>query len=103
MTIPGFTVLLVWMSICLAQLKLRSHYPEKPFFQVKWFPYTTILAIVSLLIIFISFIFNKNNIIGSTVCLVILLLLTTFSFMNKNRREKNGEYNKGTKGLVQNL
>ena len=103
MAIPGFTVLLVWMSICLAQLKLHSHYKKKPFFQVKWFPYTTILAIVSLLIIFISFIFNKNNIIGSTVCLVILLLLTTFSFMNKNRREKNGEYSKGTKGLVQNL
>ncbi|EZP77243.1 amino acid permease-associated protein [Parageobacillus genomosp. 1] len=103
MTIPGFTVLLVWMSICLAQLKLRSHYKEKPFFQVKWFPYTTILAIASLLIIFISFIFNKNNIIGSTVCLVILLLLATFSFVNRNGREKNGEYNKGKKGLVQNL
>jgi amino acid transporter, AAT family len=104
MTIPGFTILLLWMSICLAQLKLRSQYKEKPFFQVKWFPYTTILAIVSLLIIFISFIFNKNNIIGSTVCLVILVLLTTFSFMNKNRREKSSEYNKEEKkGLVQNL
>jgi amino acid transporter, AAT family len=104
MTIPGFTILLLWMSICLAQLRLRSHYKEKPFFQVKWFPYTTILAIVSLLIIFISFIFNKNNIIGSTVCLVILVLLTAFSFINKNEREKNGEYNQEEKkSLVQNL
>ncbi len=91
MTIPGFTVLLLWMSICLAQLKLRSQYKKKPFFQVKWFPYTTIAAVASLLIIFISFLLNKNNIIGSTVCLVILLLLVIFSFINRNRREENVE------------
>jgi amino acid transporter, AAT family len=100
MTIPGFTILLLWTSICLAQLKLRSQYKVKPYFQVKWFPYTTILAVVSLSMIFISFIFNKNNIIGSTVCLVILVLLTAFSFINK----KSGEYNKAeNKRLVQNL
>jgi amino acid transporter, AAT family len=100
MTIPGFTILLLWTSICLAQLKLRSQYKVKPYFQVKWFPYTTILAVVSLSMIFISFIFNKNNIIGSSVCLVILVLLTAFSFINK----KSGEYNKAeNKRLVQNL
>jgi amino acid transporter, AAT family len=100
MTIPGFTILLLWTSICLAQLKLRSQYKVKPYFQVKWFPYTTILAVVSLSMIFISFIFNKNNIIGSSVCLVILVLLTAFSFINK----KSGEYKKAeNKRLVQNL
>jgi amino acid transporter, AAT family len=86
MSIPGFTVMLIWMSICFAQLKLRPQYNEKPFFQLKWFPYTTIFAIVSLLIIFISFIFNKENIIGSTVCISILLVLIALSFMNHNRR-----------------
>ncbi|BDG32523.1 amino acid permease [Parageobacillus thermoglucosidasius] len=89
MTIPGFTVLLVWISICLAQLKLRSQYTEQPFFQVKWFPYTTILAVISLATIFISFIFNKDNIIGSTVCLAIVFLLAAFSFAIGNNREKN--------------
>jgi amino acid transporter, AAT family len=94
MTIPGFTIILLWTSICLAQLKLRSQYKEKPYFQVKWFPYTTIVATVSLLVIFFSFIFNKKNMIGSTVCLVILALLTIFSFMNKNRKEKSDKNNK---------
>lgn len=37
MTIPGFTVLLIWIGICLAQLKLRPQYSEKPVFQVKGF------------------------------------------------------------------
>ncbi|BDG47754.1 amino acid permease [Parageobacillus sp. KH3-4] len=91
MTIPGFTVLLVWISICSAQLKLRSQYTKQPFFQVKWFPYATILAIVSLSTIFISFIFNKNNIIGSAVCLAIVFLLAAFSFVTGNKREKNDE------------
>lgn len=94
MTIPGFTIILLWTSICLAQLKLRSQYKEKPYFQVKWFPYTTIVATVSLLVIFFSFIFNKKNMIGSTVCLVILALLTIFSFMNKNRKEQSDKNNK---------
>lgn len=101
MTIPGFTVLLVWISICLAQLKLRSQYAKKPFFQVKWFPYTTIVAIVSLSTIFISFLFNKDNIIGSTVCLVIVFLLAAFSFVNRNGREKR-RINKGKKDVAQN-
>ncbi|MDE3839080.1 GABA permease (4-amino butyrate transport carrier) [Bacillus methanolicus] len=88
MSIPGFTVMLIWMGICFAQLKLRSRYEEKPFFQVKWFPFTTTFAIVSLLLIFISFLFNKENIIGTTVCLSILLILTTLSFITRNRKEK---------------
>ncbi|UQD52236.1 GABA permease (4-amino butyrate transport carrier) [Bacillus methanolicus] len=87
MSIPGFTVMLIWTSICFAQLKLRSQYKEKPFFQIKWFPYTTIFAIVSLLIIFISFIFNKENIIGTTVCFFILLIVTTLSFITGNRKD----------------
>ena len=80
MSIPGFTVLLLWISICSAQLKLRKN-TNKPGFQVKWYPYTTIFGIISLSLIFISFIFNKQNIIGTTVCLVTLAILTLLSFM----------------------
>jgi amino acid transporter, AAT family len=89
MTIPGFTILLIWTAICLSQLKLRRHYKEKPFFQVRGFPYTTILAVVSLSIIFIYFMFNKNNIIGSSVCLVILVILTVLAFLSKDQSDKN--------------
>ncbi|MFJ8265968.1 amino acid permease [Peribacillus asahii] len=83
MTIPGFTILLLWISICSAQLKLRTRYENQPFFQVKWHPYTTIFAIIALSLIFISFIFNKQNIIGTTVCIVVLAVLTILSFMMK--------------------
>ena len=83
MTIPGFTILLLWISICSAQLKLRTQYGNQSFFQVKWHPYTTIFAIAALSLIFISFIFNKQNIIGTTVCLVIVTVLTLLSFMMK--------------------
>ncbi|RFU69465.1 amino acid permease [Peribacillus saganii] len=80
MTIPGFTILIIWTSICLAQLKLRPQYNKKPSFEVKWFPFTTIIAVVSLSIIFISFLFRTDNLIGTLVCLAILLLLTVLSF-----------------------
>ncbi|MFF2444049.1 amino acid permease [Priestia megaterium] len=91
MTIPGFTIILIWVSICLAQLKLRKGYKEKPFFALKWFPYTTLFATAALLVIFVSFMFNKNNVIGSSVCAVILVVLLIFSFINKSRKEKKFE------------
>ena len=85
MTIPGFTVMLIWISICAAQLKLRSQYKSKPAFQVKWHPFTTIFAIVSLSLIFIGFLLSPNNLIGSSVCLVTLGILTILSFIFSKR------------------
>ncbi|MDP4085921.1 MAG: amino acid permease [Bacillota bacterium] len=84
MTIPGFTVILIWISICSAQLKLRSQYKTKPSFQLKWFPYTTIIAICSLLFIFVAFMMNGGNVIGSTVCLLTVLVLFVFSYIVKS-------------------
>ncbi|MBE3570010.1 MAG: amino acid permease [Bacillales bacterium] len=86
MTIPGFTVLLIWIGICLAQLKLRPQYSEKPVFQVKGYPYTTIFAVICLSFIFLAFIFNKQNIIGTIVCLVIVAVLILLSFTTKQKR-----------------
>ncbi|GHH97344.1 amino acid permease [Neobacillus kokaensis] len=83
MTIPGFTVMLLWMSICAAQLKLRPHYLNQPSFKVKWFPYTTWFAIIALGVIFIGFLFNPNNITGTTVSLITIGLLILFSFITR--------------------
>jgi amino acid transporter, AAT family len=90
MTIPGFTVILIWSSICAAQLKLRPQYKTNPVFQVKWHPYPTIFALLGLAIIFIAFLFNTNNIIGTTVCLVAVGILTILSYIfQKRRKEKD--------------
>lgn len=89
MSIPGFTVLLIWISICCTQLKLRKQYTSKPVFQVKWYPYTTIIATLSLSGIFIAFIFNKENIIGTTVCLVTLAILIILSFVLKGGKSQS--------------
>lgn len=88
MTIPGFTIILIWVSICSAQLKLRKGYKEKPFFALKWFPYTTLFATAALLVIFVSFMFNKNNVIGSSVCAVILVVLLIFHLLIKVEKKK---------------
>jgi amino acid transporter, AAT family len=81
MTIPGFTIMLIWICICAAQLKLRPTYKEKPHFQVKGFPYTTIFAIVSLSVIFIGFLTSPSNLIGSSVALVTVGVLVVLSFL----------------------
>lgn len=89
MTIPGFTVMLIWIGICAAQLKLRPQYKSKPSFQLKWFPYTNIIAIASLLFIFVSFMLNTDNIIGSSVCLVTVFILIVLSMIIK-KNQKTG-------------
>lgn len=81
MTIPGFTVMLIWISICAAQLKLRPHYKNQPSFTVKWYPYLTIFAIVSLSIIFIGFLLNPNNIIGTSVSILTIGIIFILSFI----------------------
>lgn len=87
MSIPGFTIMLIWICICLAQLKLRPAYKVQPSFRVKWFPGVTIFAVVCLSIIFIGFMITPGNLIGSTVCLVIvcLLIITSFLIQSKKR------------------
>ncbi len=89
MTIPGFSIMLVWICICLAQLKLRPSYNNQPHFRVKWFPYTTIFAALSLSIIFIGFILNPNNLIGSSVSLVTVgsLIILSFFFRKTSGNE----------------
>ena len=84
MTIPGFTIMLIWIGICAAQLKLRSKYKQQPAFRVKWFPFTTIFAILALSMIFIGFMLSPNNLIGSTVCLITVGILILLSFFVNN-------------------
>jgi AAT family amino acid transporter len=85
MAIPGMTVILIWLSICLAQLKLRRFYKKMPNFKVIGFPFTTTMAIITLIIIFFAFLFNTNNIIGTIVCLVTVTLLTILSFLFRKK------------------
>ena len=88
MTIPGFTIMLIWICICAAQLKLRPTYKEKPHFQVKGFPYTTIFAIVSLSVIFIGFLTSPSNLIGSSVALVTVGVLIVLSLLVRKNGSK---------------
>ncbi|WP_018665351.1 amino acid permease [Heyndrickxia acidiproducens] len=86
MAIPGFTVLLVWIAICAAQLKLRQTYKRRPAFRVKGYPLTTLIAILALSGIFLSFVFGGGNRVGTTVCLIILAVLMVLSFQAKHKR-----------------
>ncbi|CAH2717006.1 putative amino acid permease YvbW [Neobacillus rhizosphaerae] len=88
MTIPGFTVMMIWISICAAHLKLRPQYKSQPAFKVKWFPITTIFAMGSLSVILIGFLFNSNNVIGSSVSIATIGFLFILSFIHKKTSAK---------------
>ncbi|MEH6937999.1 amino acid permease [Bacillus sp. JJ664] len=75
MAIPGFTVSLVWISICLAQLKLRKTYAAMPHFKVWGFPYITSFTAIALIISCVAFAFSEQNRVSIMVCLGILIFL----------------------------
>lgn len=78
MGIPGYSTILLWITICLAQLKLRKQYQEIPFFKVALFPYLTILTFGILAVIFVTLLFNTDNMVNSIVyaALMIVLIIT---------------------------
>ncbi|MGP7817449.1 amino acid permease [Niallia sp. 01092] len=79
MAFPGFIVSLVWISICIAQIKLRNSYPVKPSFQIWGFPYITALTAVALSVICITFVLNDANRISIIACLIVLAILIFIS------------------------
>jgi AAT family amino acid transporter len=89
MTIPGFTVILLWLSICCAQLKLRPTYTMIPSFKVKLFPIITIVGIVGLLIIFIGSTFSNGISVGTVICFTTLALLIVLAFIKGKSLKKN--------------
>lgn len=87
MAVPGFVVILVWICICLSQLKLRKSYPAEPSFKVWGFPYITVLTIIALTIIALLFLVDAQNRISISVCIGLVFLLSIWSiFKFKNKQ-----------------
>ncbi|ODG90806.1 MULTISPECIES: amino acid permease [Bacillaceae] len=86
MAIPGFTVSLVWISICLAQLKLRKTYTKMPHFKVWGFPYITSFTVIALGVSCVAFAFSEQNRLSIFVCLGMLIVLILCSFINGKKQ-----------------
>jgi amino acid transporter, AAT family len=87
MAIPGFTVSLVWISICLAQVKLRKTYTHLPSFKVWGYPYVTSFTAIALSVSCVAFAFSEQNRASMLVCFGMLIILILCSALRK-RREK---------------
>ncbi|MGG0176849.1 amino acid permease [Gottfriedia acidiceleris] len=86
MAIPGFTVSLVWISICLAQLKLRKTYTKMPHYKVWGFPYVTSFTVIALGVSCVAFAFSEENRLSIFVCLGMLVVLILCSFINGKKQ-----------------
>lgn len=75
MGIPGYTTIMLWIIICLSQLKLRKQYQKNPFFKVPLYPYLTLVTLGILSIIFIALLLNPNNFINSLVFFSMMIAL----------------------------
>jgi L-asparagine transporter-like permease len=81
MAVPGFVVSIVWLVICVTQLKLRKDYPVEPSFKIWGFPWLTIFTIVSLSIIGVLFLLDSSKRISIGICILVMVLLVIWSFV----------------------
>lgn len=73
----GYTVLFIWLIIAFAHLKSRKPQTQLSGYYVKWFPYTTWIAIISLLAILVGIVINTSVIItGVTLGIYLFISLT---------------------------
>lgn len=73
----GYTVLFIWLIIAFAHLKSRKPQTQLSGYYVKWFPYTTWIAIISLLAILVGIVINTSMIItGITLGIYLFISLT---------------------------
>ncbi|MCY8808555.1 amino acid permease [Bacillus atrophaeus] len=82
----GYTVLFIWLIIGFAHLKSRKNQTEMPSYYVKWFPYTTWFAILSLIAILIGVILTTSIVI--TCITAAIYLLITAAYVWKGRRHQ---------------
>lgn len=83
MGIPGFVTILLWITICLAQLRMRQSYSQLPGFHVRLFPYSIYVTVAVLFIILVMIVTNPDNLISSIVCFGVLFLLIILSMTRK--------------------
>ncbi|MGA8941606.1 MAG: amino acid permease, partial [Thermoactinomyces sp.] len=75
MGIPGYSTILLWMIICLAQLKLRKQYQQMPFFKVALYPYLTLITFGILAVIYVTLLLDPDNIVNSIVYVSLMVAL----------------------------
>ena len=88
MAFPGFVVSIVWITICLAQLKLRRSYPFQPSFKIWGYPFIPIFTVICLAIISISFLFDEANrisIMACLACFAVVIFISIFKFQSNKR------------------
>lgn len=88
MAFPGFVVSIVWITICLAQVKLRKSYPFEPSFKIWGYPFIPIFTVICLAIISISFLFDEANRISIMACLAcffVVIVISIFKFKPNKR------------------
>lgn len=87
MAFPGFVVSLVWISVTLAQLKLRKSYPKQPSFRIWGYPYISGFTALTLSVITVIFMFNDSHRPSVITCLLTIGTLIVISIVKFRDKE----------------
>lgn len=83
----GYTILIIWFFICVGHLKSRRNVSELTGYYVRLYPYTTWIAILAIIAIFIGVVFT-TPVWGTVVTLGLYLLISLSYFNNKENKER---------------
>ncbi|TCP69253.1 amino acid permease [Baia soyae] len=89
MGIPAITVLIMWIMICAAQLKLRltdKGYHKPGRFLLKGFPYISGATLLAFTVILAIILFTPDNLAKSLLALGVVVVLFITSYMVKGKQ-----------------
>jgi amino acid transporter, AAT family len=89
MGIPGFSVLFMWIVICLAYLRLQNQGTKQDAFHVPLAPYSVWFTAVALVLILAAILLNPDNRISTLIVAGVFTVLTLLSFLVKKGPEEN--------------
>ena len=90
MVVPGYSVLLVWILLLLAHLKSRSQNANLSGYHVKWFPYTSLLALIALLAMFVGIVIT-TPLPGTLISLgLVAVIALSYRFTKREAQAEKG-------------
>lgn len=82
----GYTVLFIWLIIAIAHLKSRKKQSaNSSVYEVKWYPYTTWIAIIALSTILIGIIFTTSIIVTSITLAIYIFITLTYLWKGRHQ------------------
>ncbi|GEK28411.1 amino acid permease [Furfurilactobacillus siliginis] len=76
----SYTILVIWLLLCVGHIKSRSNGFDQSTYHVKWFPWTSYFSLVALVLVFFGILFSTSLVVTGLTALIYIGLCLYYFF-----------------------